>query len=152
MTDFFSHLYTDTEISRDQDFVSAPNIVRTDKDLTIKDFYNFGNVEFGSRKGRKIGLTIVSGGTVSIYNAQLTDLFIAVSDVTISRSVVLPKSSLAGVGKLYFVKDISGSALSTTIAITPTGTELINGDTSTQLAVNYGFLSFFTDGNNWFTQ
>lgn len=134
------------------DFISADNLTRIDKDFVIKDFYNFTNIESVNKKGRKIGLTVVRGGVASIYNIQLTDLMIGVRDVTISRTMVLPKASLAGLGKIFFIKDISGSALSTSITISPTGTETINGDTSSALATNYGFAGIFTDGNNWFVQ
>jgi len=133
-------------------FISAGSLVRTDKDLVIKDYYNFNETESTNSKGRKLGLTLVRGGMASIYALQLSDLLVGVQDVTISRTVKLPAASVAGIGKLYFVKDISGSALATSISIVPTGTDTINGDTSTSIADNYGFMGFFTDGNNWFLQ
>ena len=137
---------------KDTNFVTSPNVVRTDKDLVVKDFYNFTNTEFINKKGRKMDITVITGGVASIYNILLTDSTVAVRDVNISRSVVLPPASLAGKGKIYFVKDISGSALTTSITISPFGTETINGDTTTAVNTNYGFVSLFTDGTKWFVQ
>lgn len=147
-----SNFYTTESKVEQMDFVYAPNVMRTDKDLIVKDYYNFTNTEFVNKKGRKMDITVITGGVASIYNMLLSDSTVAIRDVTISRSVVLPPSSLAGKGKIYFVKDISGSALTTSITISPSGSETINGDTTTAVNTNYGFVSLFTDGNNWFVQ
>lgn len=131
-----------------QDWVSAPNLTRTDKDVVVKDFYTFNNVEASFKKGRRIGMTFAP----SLYTALLTDFLILVQSVSVAPTITLPPAKIAGLGKIYIIKDVSGSALSTTITIARTGTDLINGDTGSSIATNYGFLSFFTDGINWFTK
>ena len=132
-------------------FISSGNIVRTDKDLNVKNFFGVNNVEAHNKIGNKINVTLVSSGMASIYTVNLTDFIIAVTDVIISRTINLPKPSLAGFGKVFIVKDASGSATTTTIAITPFSTETIDGDTSNGITTNYGFKGFYTDGTNWFT-
>lgn len=136
---------------QDESFVSAGNIIRTDKDLNIKNFFSVNNIEAQNKIGNKINVTLVKSGMASIYTVNLTDFVIAVTDVIISRTINLPKPSLAGFGKVFIVKDASGSATTTTIAITPFSTETIDGDTSNGITTNYGFKGFYTDGTNWFT-
>lgn len=129
-----------------QPFIVGPSIVRTDKDLTVKDFFTVNNIEIFGKIGRKLGIKNASGD----YTALLTDFFITVSQVATSTVITLPKSSLAGIGKVYIIKDISGSALSTSISVVPFTGETINGDTSTSIATDYGKIGLFTDGSNWF--
>lgn len=135
-----------TNQQKNADFVSTPNTARIDKDLIVKDFFSVNNTEIFGRIGRKLGIRSASGD----YFALLTDFFITVSQVDTSTVITLPKSSLAGVGKVYIIKDISGSALATSISIVPFTGETINGDTSTSIATNYGKIGLFTDGSNWF--
>ena len=134
----------------DNSWISAPNVVRTDKDLIIKDFHNFTDTEAYLGKGQKIKLKRFKDGDASTLQILLDDFLIGVTDTIISRTVQLPKPELAGIGKLYVISDLSGSALSTTISITPHSTELINGDTSTAINTNYGTMRLTTDGTNWF--
>lgn len=134
----------------DNDWISAPNVVRTDKDLIIKDFHNFTDTEAYLGKGQKIKIKYFKSGDDPTYNILLEDYFIGVTDTIISRTVKLTNPNLAGIGKLYVISDLSGSALSTTISITPFSTELINGDTSTAINTNYGTIRLTTNGTNWF--
>ncbi len=131
---------------KNADFVSTPNTARIDKDLIVKDFFTVNNTEIIGKIGRKLGISNAGED----YTALLTDFFITVSQVATSTVVTLPKASLAGIGKVYIIKDISGSALSTSISIVPFTGETINGDTSTSIATNYGKIGLFTDGSNWF--
>lgn len=133
------------------DFKSTPNTARTDKDLIVKDLFNVNNIETQQLHGQKVKLKQVRSGDSDTYNLLLTDYILGVKDVTISRTVKFPKPSLAGLGKVYVVKDISGSASATTITISPFDTETINGDTSDSLNTNFAVRSYFTDGTNWFT-
>lgn len=134
-----------------KDFDSAGNIVRTDKDLNVKNFFIVNNVEAQNKIGNKINVTLVTQSMSSVYTVSRTDFVVAVQDVGVSRTVKLPQPSLAGFGKVFIIKDASGSAAATTIAITPFSTETIDGDTSNGITSNYGFKGFYTDGTNWFT-
>ena len=131
-------------------WVSTPSVVRTDKDLIIKDFYKFTNTEASLVKGQKIKMKQFKSGDSSTLQILLDDFLISVSDTIISRTVKLPNPSIAGIGKLYVISDMSGSALTTTITISPFNTELINGDTGTSINTNYGTVRLTTDGTNWF--
>ncbi len=129
------------------DFVSAPSLLRTDKDLNVKNLFQVTNNERITSHGQKINLAIAS----SEYSALLNQFYIGVRSVATSTNITLPPSSVAGLGKIYIVKDLSGSALSTTITITaPTG-ETIDGESTSAINTNYGKVGFFSDGQNWFT-
>ena len=132
-------------------FISSGNIVRTDKDLNVKNFFSVNNIEAHNKIGNKINVSLVTSGMAATYNITRTDFIVAVKDVNISRTIKLPEPSLAGFGKVFIVKDASGSATTTTIAITPFSTETIDGDTANGITSNYGFKGFYTDGTNWFT-
>lgn len=124
----------------------SPNVLRIDKDLNIKNQFTVNNVEAQNKLGSKQNIKFVDAS----YSVQLNDFIIGVSNTATQRTITLPKPSVAGFGKVYIIKDTSGSATSTTIAIAPNGTELINGDTSAGVITNYGSLGFVTDGVNWF--
>lgn len=128
------------------DFVSTPSVARTDKDLIVKDFYTFNNVEARLMKGQKILRT----GVGTTYSTALTDFLIGVTSLANAPTIGLPKPSLAGAGKLYVVKDEVGGAATTTITIVSQGEETIDGGANTTLTSNYQSKSFYTDGANWF--
>src|SRR3990167_4838371 len=118
------------------DFQSTGNVLRTDKSLFIKDKFNVTDIEIHSKIGAKINLHVIQAVDSATYNVQLTDHIVDVSNAGVARTINLPKASLAGFGKVYIVKDSSGSISSTTITVTPNGTELINGDTSYVISAN----------------
>ena len=137
-----------------QDIVSlfnsnSPQNIGTFKKLNVTGFSTDERGVFIS-KGQKIKLKRFKAGDAPTLQALLDDFLIGVTDTIISRTVQLPKPSLAGIGKLYVISDLSGSALTTTISITPYSTELINGDTGTAINTNYGTVRLTTDGTNWF--
>ena len=141
------HFTSSDSIGNRDDFTSVPNLIRTDKDFSIKERFVVTDNERITRHGQKINLTVPP----SVYTLLLTDFFVGIRSVSVAPTLSLPKASLAGLGKIYIVKDLSGSATSTTITISPQTGETINGDTGTSISTNYGFLGLFTDGANWFT-
>lgn len=130
------------------DFVSTGSTVRTDKTLIVKDYFTVDDVNTVTNRGRKINVTRGH----SAYTALLTDTLIVVPSVAVAPTITLPEASTAGIGKVYMIKDISGSAAATSITISRSGTDTINGDTSTSINTNYGFVGLFSDGSNWFVQ
>lgn len=146
MADHTQHGWEDIQPEQQQDFVSTPNVARTDKDLIIKDFYTFNNVEAQLMRGQKI----LRVGVGTTYSTALTDFLIGVTSLANAPTIGLPKPKLAGAGKLYIVKDEVGGAATTTITIVSQGEELIDGGASTTLVNNYASKSFYTDGANWF--
>lgn len=129
------------------DFVSAPNITRTDKDFNVKNLFQVTNNERITSHGQKINLTIAS----SEFPVLLNQFYIGVRSVATSTNITLPLASVAGLGKIYIVKDLSGSALATTITISTSGTDTLDGETTTAINTNYGKVGLFCDGQNWFT-
>lgn len=128
------------------DFISTPNVARTDKDFIIKDFYILNNTEFINKKGLKVN-RIATGIN---YSVTLIDYLVVVNSVATTITIGLPRPLLAGVGKSYIVKDEAGGASGTTITIVSAGEENIDGASSTTLSSNYASKSFYTDGANWF--
>lgn len=144
------------EIKRDgrgisNDFTSTSNLVRMDKDLVIKNLFNVNNTETQHLHGQKIALRQVVSGAANTHFARNTEYTIGIKDVTISRGVQLPKSSLAGVGKLFVIKDISGSASATTITVAAIDGETIDGEPTDGITSDWGIKRYLSDGSNWFT-
>lgn len=130
-----------------QDFESSPSQTSLKKDLSVKNLFVVNGVERITRHGQKINLSVAN----SLYTLKLTDFFVGVRSVSVAPTLTLPSARTAGLGKVYIIKDLSGSASATTITISRSGTDTIDGDTSTAINTNYGFKGFFTDGANWFT-
>jgi len=129
-----------------ENFDSGQSIVRSKKDFQVKSFL-VGEKEITSKLGVIGRFSLVSQD----YTIALDDYIIGVDDTTLTRTLTLPSARYAGLGRSYILKDISGSAASTTIAVTPQTDELINGDTGSSINTNFGTLKLFSDGSNWFT-
>jgi hypothetical protein len=56
------------------------------------------------------------------------------------------------VGRVYTIKDESGTAGTNFITINCEGAATIDGQTSIQITINYGFVTVYSDGTNWFTR
>ena len=134
--------------TQESDFTSSPTTLYSAKNLIVKDFFAVSNDEVKNSRGHKIGLTTASAPNTGL---SISDFFVVIPSVATAKTVTLPRAESAGIGKVYIIKDISGSASATTITISPQTGETINGDTSTSINTNYGFVGLFTDGNNWFT-
>lgn len=122
--------------------------VNLDRDLNIRDT----RIDIDgthNRSGLRGNITRLT--TFLTYALGMRDYIVEVDNVALSRTINLPSASRAGIGRMYIIKDISGSALTTTIAVTPQTGELINGDTGSSVNTNYGSLRLFCDGSNWFT-
>lgn len=144
--DFPLSLITNSPMTTD-DFKSAPNITRTDKDFSVKEFYTFTDIESTNKKGQKFARTAFTG---SVYSSTLSDYLIAVTSLSTTVTIGLPRPKLAGVGKTFQVKDEVGGAATTTIVVVSQGEETIDGSSSFLINVNYECISFYTDGANWF--
>lgn len=127
--------------------VETGNTLRTDKDFLVKNLFSVTDVEKTTKHGMRIGLSIAN----SAYSVLLSEFFVGVRSVSVAPTITLPLAQVAGLGKIYIIKDLSGSASATTITIARSGTDTIDGDTSTAINTNYGFKGLFSDGANWFT-
>lgn len=124
------------------------NILRTDKDLQIKEVFSVTNTEVVHKRGFSFSRLGVSGAT---YSAAASDYVIGVTSLALAPTIGLPRPRNAGVGKTYIIKDEAGGAATTTITVRSEGEETIDGASTSTLTTNYQAKSFYTDGANWFT-
>lgn len=131
----------------------TPNVQRIDKDLNIKNFYQFNDNESINRRGQKFRRSAFSTVLLgSVYSVASSEFLIGITNLSYAPSVGLPKPSLVGEGKHYIVKDEAGGAGTTTITIRSDGEKTIDGATTLTITTNYGAKELYNDGNNWFTK
>lgn len=79
-----------------------------------------------------------------------TFVFIAV-DTGASRTIDLPLAVNVSQGRVYAIKDSTGTANANPITIARQGSDLIDGATSSTFDSNYGSVWYITDGvSNWY--
>jgi hypothetical protein len=91
---------------------------------------------------------IVTGQSVN-YGALITDYYIGMTN---GGTVVLPIGSTLTAGKTYVIKDESGLAgiyTSSRVTIQPTAPNLIDGQTSAIIVINYASISVLWTGSTW---
>ena len=130
------------------DWVSSPSVVRTDKDLIVKDLFSIDNVDAYFGKGQIFNRTTFSG---SVYSTSTSDYMVGITSLALAPTIGLPRPRLVGNGKTFRVKDEVGGASSTTITIISQGEETIDGATSCVIEKDYEGKGFYSDGSNWFT-
>ncbi len=54
-------------------------------------------------------------------------------------------------GRVYTVKDESGAATTNNITVATEGSENIDGSATNVISTNYGSVTYYSDGTNWFT-
>lgn len=131
--------------------LGVQNINRTDKDLNIKNLHVVTDNETSVFHGQKIKVRKILSGASPTATLQSNDYALAIHDIAVARTITLPDPVIAGAGKVFIVKDATGSCSATTITISPYSTETIDGDTSYKLNFDYGSVGFYTDGSNWFS-
>lgn len=127
-----------------KDFDSAGNIVRTDKNFSVKERFVVNDTETKMDHGQKIRMVSVP----SVYSAVLNDFLVHVPSVAVAPTITLPPASVAGFGKVYVVKDASGSAATTTITIAAREGDVINNDYTTSINTNYGSVRLYVGGGS----
>jgi len=88
----------------------------------------------------------VTGQTVN-YAAQITDYYIGCSAGPLTVSLPIGASLTAG--KQYVIKDESGNAAVNHITIQPYSGNLIDGQTSLVMVINYGAVTLYWTGTGW---
>lgn len=130
-----------------EDFRSSPNVLETSKTLIIKQTFAANEKEAVFGKGQKVKRT----ATAANYTAILDDYYIGVTSTAAARTINLPPVSLAGVGKIYVVKDESGGAAANNITIDGNASETIDGATTKVINSNYGSVWLISSDTAWFT-
>lgn len=147
--DFDNRIKKLEALFRTPDFeLKQANILKTAKDLYIKEVFGVTNTETFQKKGQRFGRTYV---TTSLYTLSTSDYLVAVGNLGVAPSYGLPLPSLVGTGKTFIVKDEVGGALTTNITIRSEGEKTIDGSSSSTLTTNYQVKRFYSDGSNWFT-
>lgn len=128
------------------------NVLKTAKDLLIKEVFGVTNTETSQRKGQRFGRTSISTlVTGSVYSLSTTDYLLGITSLSYAPNIGLPLPSLVGVGKTFIIKDEVGGAATTTITVSSAGEKNIDGASTSTLTTNYQAKRFYTDGSNWFT-
>ena len=88
----------------------------------------------------------VNGGQSTNYTVSPNDYYIGCSS---GITVFLPQGSTLSSGKTYVIKDEAGTASVNHITIQPYSGNLIDGQTSETLAVNYISITLLWTGTRW---
>ena len=102
---------------------------------------------FSFMKGVAYKLT----STAISYSVLVTDYIVAVTDNSAARTISLPNTGVA-TGQVFIVKDAAGTAASAnniTVNVTG-GVKTIDGATSQSINTNYGSLTVYYNGTNYF--
>ena len=92
----------------------------------------------------------IQTGISANYTAQPYDYYIGVNGQNVT--VTLPLGSSLTKGKIYVIKDESGKAgtfVSWRVTIASTSPNVIDGQASAILALNYGSISLLWTGTTW---
>jgi hypothetical protein len=77
-----------------------------------------------------------AGGDLAIAAA---DTFVAVDvDTTATRTITLPLASAVSAGRLYLIKDVTGSATDNPITLAISGSDTIDGESSVSMESDFG--------------
>jgi hypothetical protein len=96
------------------------------------------------------GVNPIQTNVSSNYAAQPYDYYIGVNGTGVT--VTLPVGTSVVQGKTYVVKDESGLITSNTayrVTVTRSGSDLIDGQTSFIIALNYGAVGVLWTGSFW---
>lgn len=135
------------------DFFSAPNIIYTAKNLSVKDRFFVSDTETLLGHGQKFKVRSVSTlVTGAVHSISASDYLVGITSLSYAPQIGLPHPALAGAGKTFIVKDEVGGAATTTITVTSAGEKTIDGASSATITTNYGSKDFYTNGTAWFTK
>lgn len=123
------------------------NVLKTAKDLFVKEVFGVTNTESFQKKGQRLARTGFSGAN---YTLATSDYLIGITSLALAPTIGLPRPSLVGTGKTFIVKDEAGGAGTTTITIRSAGEETIDGATTATLTTNYQAKQFYSNGSVWF--
>lgn len=84
------------------------------------------------------------------YTATSSNYLIAYVSISTGRTVTLPAAS-SMTNKTIIIKDESGSAGTHNITIDGFGSETIDGSTTKVISSNFGSITMYSNGSDWFT-
>lgn len=77
-----------------------------------------------------------------------THCIIAYTSLTVGRTATLP-SATTNAGRIYIIKDETGSAGTNNITVATTSSQTIDGATTYIIGANYGWVAVYSNGANW---
>ena len=90
--------------------------------------------------------------TATDYTVQTEDYIIGVTSTAAARTITLPNSGISA-GHTYVIKDESGAAGTNNINVVVSGgTKTVDGVTSYPINVNYGSITVYYNGTNYFIE
>ena len=87
--------------------------------------------------------------TAATYTAKAGDRVIGVNRAG-AVTITLPTAEVRK-GRTYTIKDESGAGATNNITVATEGSENIDGSATDTIADNYGSITYYSDGTNWFT-
>lgn len=87
--------------------------------------------------------------TGAAYTAKGGDRVIGVNRAG-TATITLPTAEVRK-GRTYTIKDESGAAATNNITVDTEGSETIDGAATDVISDNYGCVTYYSDGSNWFT-
>lgn len=109
---------------------------------------------FDSVTGQYIAQDVVGIGVTEVddanYSVLVSDRIVVITALTAPRTITLPNLA-TGVNQSFIIKDESGNAASDFITIDVDGGGTIDGLSSIDLRTDYGMLSVYFDGTNYYT-
>lgn len=101
---------------------------------------------FVASTGRMATVTNVN---VSPYDIASSDYIVSVDSSVIPISIRLP-SAVTHATKIVIIKDAGGSANTNNITVTSPTAGTMDGVATQTISSNYGSLTFYSDGTDWF--
>lgn len=140
-------------------YIHSNIIAATSKNISLNGTLNvrLGKNECDTSKNEAInGATFASGGVEFAnvggdYTVMGNEELVYCWGATATHAITLPAAAEFPKFKRLTVKDIQGAAGAYTITITPNGAEKIDGAATKTITTNYGVVTIYSDGANWFT-
>lgn len=118
-----------------------------DSDSNVLAYFE-ANGTLGTNSGRKLNITTVN---VATYDLLATDdiLHVTYTSTGAVTSLTLPTAQTVA-GRRIIVKDAGGNANTNNITIDTEGAETIDGSATNVISTDYGSVTLYSDGSNWF--
>lgn len=85
------------------------------------------------------------------YNILVTDKILGVTYTTTGACAIDLKTAQTTSGRVITIKDAGGLAGTNNITITTEGSQLIDGAATKVISTNYGSVTLYCNGTNWFS-
>lgn len=134
--------YTDSAVSSEASLRSAEDLLMVKLD---------GSRAMSGELSMQGGMKVKHSAKSANYTILSSDYLIGVTSVSGGKVMTLPTAASVGAGKVFVIKDQSGSASPTDyIRIACQGSEQIDGQSSYDIDAAYESAMVYSNGSNWF--